>query len=111
MDAFTSTTCGFKLSACGDYRGAPLSLTLNARKIPLFKSEELNEILKSELNVGNEIVEESAWPPKCKKLIILKRRFQKTYTVESLRYSKIGDSHYWYAEYSSIDSSECLACR
>lgn len=28
MDAFTSTTCGLNLLACGDYRGAPLSLTL-----------------------------------------------------------------------------------
>ena len=85
--------------------------TLNAREIPLFQSKELNEILKCELDVGNEIVEESVWSPKCKKLIILKRHFQKTYTVKSLIYSKIGDSHYWYAEYSSIDSSECLACR
>ena len=39
MDAFTSTTCGFKLSACGDYRGAPLSLTLCVRR----KMETLNQ--------------------------------------------------------------------
>lgn len=86
-------------------------MLLNTRNILLFKSEELNEILKSEIDAGNEIIEESAWLPKCNRLIILKRHFRQSYTVESLRYSKIGDSHYWYAEYSSIDSSECLACR
>jgi len=77
----------------------------------LFVSRELNEILNAELARGNEVAEASDWPPKCKNLVILKRRFHKPYTFESLVYRKINDPHYWYAEYSTINSVECLACK
>lgn len=77
----------------------------------MFESSELNEILNAELARGNEVAEASAWPPKCNNLVILKRRFHKSYIFESLEYRKINDPHYWYAEYSTINSVECLACK
>ena len=77
----------------------------------MFESNELNEILKSELGLGNEIAEESAWPPNCKKIIILKRRFHHSYENNGLDYRKINDPHYWYAEYSTSNQAECLACK
>jgi hypothetical protein len=77
----------------------------------LFESIELNEILKSELALGNEIAEESAWLPKCKKLIILTRRFHHSYDLGSLEYRNIKTPHDWYAQYSTSDQAECLACK
>lgn len=77
----------------------------------MFESNELNDILNSELARGNEIAEDSAWPPKCKKLIVLKRRFHHPYAAGSLEYRKISDPHYWYAEYTTINQLECLACK
>jgi len=77
----------------------------------LFESNELNEILKSELARGNEIAEESAWPPKCKKLVVLKRRFNQSYDKGKLEYRKISAPHYWYAEYITSNLEECLACK
>lgn len=78
----------------------------------MFESKELNEILARELAIGNEIVEDSAWPPKCRRLIILKRHFNCSYPSKGvLKYSKIAGSHYWYAEYTRIDGRECLACQ
>ena len=77
----------------------------------MFQSEELTEILKAELARGNEIAETSAWPTKCKTLIILKRRFHKPYEVKNLEYRKINDPHYWHAEYATKSGEECLACK
>jgi len=77
----------------------------------LFESNELNAILRDELALGNEIAEESAWPPKCKKLIILKHRFIRNHKTTTLTYNQINDPHYWYADYSTIDQTECLACK
>jgi hypothetical protein len=76
----------------------------------MFESEELNVILQMELANGNEVAEQSAWPPKCKNLVILKRRFRQQYDAGGLSYRRINDRHYWYAEYSTNNSSECLAC-
>jgi len=76
-----------------------------------FKSKNLNDILKSELALGNEVVEVTAWPPKCKKLIFLKLRFHHDYEDSSLIYDKLDDPHYWYAEYATTNHEECLACR
>ena len=73
----------------------------------MFKSSNLTEILSSELNNGNQVVENSSWLPKCKKLIILKRRFSRVY--EHATYREVADSHYWFAEY--VDGDECLACK
>lgn len=77
----------------------------------MFESSELNEILKSELARGNEVAEESTWSPKLKKLVILKRRFHHPYATGNLGYRKIDDPHYWYAEYSTSNQAECLACK
>ena len=88
-----------------------MNYTLNAREIPLFQSKELNEILKSELDAGNQIIEESAWPPKCSKLILLKTHFHRVYVVDTLTYNKPADPHHWYEEYLSKDGCECIACR
>lgn len=76
----------------------------------MFESVELNAILQMELTNGNEVAEQSAWPPKCKNLIILKRRFRQQYDAGDLNYRRINDRHYWYAEYSTSNNSECLAC-
>lgn len=77
----------------------------------MFESEELAEILKAELAGGNEIAEVSAWPPKCKTLILLKSRFHKSYEIQNLKYRKINDPHYWHSEYSTENGRECLACK
>lgn len=79
----------------------------------LFEDQILNQILHSELEAGNEIAEQSAWPPKCETLIILKYRFKRQHPSESnkIAYRVIDDRHYWYAEYATENGSECLACR
>ncbi|PSV41033.1 hypothetical protein C9J41_15120 [Photobacterium sp. GB-50] len=77
----------------------------------MFKSKELNLLLEEELIKGNQIAENSSWPPKCESLIILNNRFAKEYDCGNLVYREIKDSHYWHAEYSTIDDSECLACK
>ena len=76
----------------------------------MFESDALNEILQAELSRGNEVAEQSAWPPKCKNLVVLKRRFQQQYEAGDLSYRRINDKHYWYAEYSTSNNAECLAC-
>ena len=76
----------------------------------MFESRELNEILKIELARGNEVKEDSAWPPKCKKLVILRFCFGQQYETGKLDYREINDRHYWFAEYSTTNGSECLAC-
>ena len=77
----------------------------------MFKSKELTSLLEEELKNGNQIAEKSSWPPKCETLIILNNRFTEKYESNNLVYREIKDSHYWYAEYSTIDESECLACK
>ena len=79
----------------------------------LFNNNALNEILSLELDSGNKISEESSWPPKCKKLVILENKFKKQYAEKSelLNYKLINDRHYWYSEYTTKNEEECLACR
>ncbi|MFM2476554.1 hypothetical protein [Celerinatantimonas sp. MCCC 1A17872] len=77
----------------------------------MFKSEALNFILEAELKAGNTIFEQSAWPPKCSKLIILKNRFSKNYDSALLTYRRLDEPHYWYSEYLTLDGDECIACR
>ncbi|WP_286235803.1 hypothetical protein [Thalassotalea sediminis] len=77
----------------------------------MFKSKELNSLLENELKSDNQIAESSSWPPKCETLIILSNRFNQKYESSGLVYREIKDSHYWYAEYSTVDESECLACK
>ena len=84
---------------------------LYAQGIMVFESEQLNSILKFELQHGNEIAEDSEWLPTCKKLIILKRRFGKSYNLDGIQYREINDSHYWFSEYATDNNQECLACK
>lgn len=77
----------------------------------LFESDELNMIFQAELEKGNEVVEETSWPPKCKKLVILKNRFQISYEIDNVDYRKIQDPHYWDSEYSTYDKTEYLVCK
>ncbi len=76
----------------------------------MFESEELKAILDAELSFGNEIAEQSAWPPKCQSLVILKKRFHQPYERAALNYRLIDDRHYWYAEYATETYKEVLAC-
>lgn len=76
----------------------------------MFDSTELQQLLESELSNGNVISEATDWPPKCKNLIILKKKFRKKYEFKNLEYLLINDRHYWYAEYNSTNGLECLAC-
>ena len=77
----------------------------------MFNSDNLNTILNAELADGNHIVENSAWPPKCKILVILGNKFRCRYEDEDLIYTEINDPHYWFSEYRTKDGSEVLACR
>jgi len=77
----------------------------------VFESNVLNTILQLELENGNEIAENSDWLPKCKKLIILKNRFHAKYELADIQYREINDSHYWFSEYATVNSQECLACK
>ena len=73
----------------------------------------LFQILREELSHGNEVVEESTWPPNYVKLVILKRRFHKEYPLTSeVKFCKIDDYHYWFAEYNyeSNEGGHSLAC-
>ena len=78
----------------------------------MFESIELNKILKLEVGLGNEIAEDTDWPPTCKKLVILTKRFSQIYPLNTeIEYQEINDPHYWFSEYRTSDSTECLACK
>ncbi len=77
----------------------------------MFNSDKLNTILKAELGHGNHIVENSHWPPKCVKLVILENKFSRRYDDQTLEFAEINDPHYWFAEYRTKDGSEMLACK
>lgn len=77
----------------------------------MFKSPKLNTILKAELAAGNVIAEETTFPPKCEKLVILSYSFKGVYDEIELNYQVVNDPHYWYAEYMTSDGTEGLACR
>ncbi|MAP94906.1 MAG: hypothetical protein CMK07_08145 [Ponticaulis sp.] len=68
-------------------------------------------VLETELAAGNQITEVSDWPPKCKKLVILMRRFSRAYPDAALTYQELNDPHYWFADYMVGDGEEVLACR
>ena len=77
----------------------------------MFKCGQLNLILESELAKGNEVIEESAWPPKCEKLVILKDRFKLQYEEKNVVFGEIRDPHYHFFEYTTADGKECLASK
>jgi len=71
----------------------------------------LQRILEAELARGNTIAEVSAWPPKCRLLVLLKRPFFTRYeTPGEIEYAKIDDPHYWRSEYRFNGGEEVLAC-
>jgi hypothetical protein len=76
----------------------------------VFVNNSLNLILQTELRMGNAVVEDTSWLPKCIKLIILKCPFNGKYDeFTDVKYSEMNDPHYWMAEYGTFDNSECLA--
>lgn len=77
----------------------------------MFNSPKLNAILEAEIAAGNVIAEETTFPPKCEKLIILSYSFKGDYKGDGLNYQVVNDPHYWYAEYMTSDGTEGLACR
>lgn len=74
-------------------------------------SASLQRILESELARGNTIAEVSAWPPKCRLLVLLKKPFFTLYeTPGEIEYAAIDDRHYWKSEYRLNGGEEVLAC-
>jgi len=76
-----------------------------------FENEALNKVFQAELAAGNRIVEQTNWPPKCQKLVILEFRFSRHYDFEGLHYREVSDPHYWFSEYGVASGKEVLACR
>lgn len=74
----------------------------------------LQTILDAELARGNRILDVSAWPPKCRTLVLLTRPFARKYAlVPGLEFHNTDDPHYWKAEYMypvGLEQSDCLAC-
>ncbi|RYG37843.1 MAG: hypothetical protein EON93_02985 [Burkholderiales bacterium] len=71
----------------------------------------LQRILESELARGNTIAEVSAWLPKCRLLVLLKKPFFTRYkTPGEIEYASIDDRHYWKSEYRFNGGEEVLAC-
>ena len=71
----------------------------------------LQRILESEVARGNTIAEVSAWPPKCRLLVLLKKPFFTRYeTPGEIEYASIDDRHYWKSEYRFNGGEEVLAC-
>ncbi|MFP8967413.1 hypothetical protein ACKC9G_12595 [Pokkaliibacter sp. CJK22405] len=77
----------------------------------LFISESLNLILAYELALGNQIIEQLAWPPHCDVLIVLARRFGKRHDAIGLRYLCLNDPQDWHTQYQTHDGRESLVCR
>jgi len=71
-----------------------LSEALYAHGDLVFKSKELSSLLEEELKKGNQVAENSSWPPNCETLIILNDRFIRKYECNNLVYREIKDSHY-----------------
>jgi hypothetical protein len=74
--------------------------------------EHLSPILQAELRRGNVIDEVSAWPPKCRLLIMLERPFGTgpSQLAAGLEYRRVDDPHCWLAEYECKEHGHVLAC-
>lgn len=81
---------------------------------PSHFSSPLQLILQAELISGNSIRSASAWPPRCRMLVLLDRPFQRKYPpAPGVEFKKSDDPHYWKAEYNfEMEPGlwECLAC-
>ena len=74
-------------------------------------SEPLKKILDAELELGNQIQEVSAWPPRCQLLVILQRPFNHQYEVGlNVEFAEINDRNYWKSEYRYRGGTQVLAC-
>ncbi len=75
-------------------------------------SPDLMAVLNEEIAMGNQVVEVSAWPPLCRLFVMLEKPFHRRYeTGATIVHTVLNDSHYWREDYSTLDKSECLACR
>ncbi|EHQ30064.1 hypothetical protein [Mucilaginibacter paludis] len=73
---------------------------------------KLNEILRSELLLGNEIIETAkGWPNEKTIMIFLKMPFRRNYILNDIEYRDINDPHYWKAEYFDKSKDHILACK
>jgi hypothetical protein len=72
----------------------------------------LSPILQAELRHGNVIAEVSAWPPKCRLLIILEHPFGACppQPRAGVAYRLVDDPHYWLAEYACDAHGHLIAC-
>jgi hypothetical protein len=72
----------------------------------------LTEILNSELEFGNEIVETSdGWPSPNSITIFLRKPFFKEYSVPNLEFRDVNDPHWWKSEYFDERTNHILACK
>ena len=75
-------------------------------------SQGLAEILNSEIDFGNEVIETfSGWPKEETILVILKKPFFKRYLKEQIEFREINDPHYWKDEYHDMVTDHILACK
>lgn len=74
-----------------------------------FESKYLQSILEDEILLGNEIVEDTKWPPNLNRLLILKYKFSRSYQNKNIEYRKTDDPHYWYEEYKF--DKEMISCK
>jgi hypothetical protein len=81
------------------------------QELPDF-SPELMAVLNEEISAGNQVVEVSAWPPLCRLFVMLEKPFHRRYEADAtIVHTVLNDPHYWLEDYSTVDKSECLACR
>jgi hypothetical protein len=72
----------------------------------------IEEILKEEISLGNNIVESSnGWPERESTFILLEKPFRKRYEISNLEYLNLNDPHYWKEEYTDLKYKQTLACR
>lgn len=81
---------------------------------PVHFQSPLQLILQEELGCGNRIREVSEWPPHCRRLVLLKRPFNRRHPLPpGVEFELLNDPHHWMAEYRAEVAPgiwECLAC-
>jgi hypothetical protein len=72
----------------------------------------LTEVMKSEVALGNKVVETSAgWPEPRTIMIFLQKPFLKKYDTGYLEFREVNDPHYWHSEYYDKSTGHILACK
>jgi hypothetical protein len=75
-------------------------------------SRPLTEILKKEIQSGNEIVETSSgWPSPNSIIIFLRKPFLEQYLKEDIEFREVNDPHWWKSEYFDKKTNHILACK